>query len=107
MVLPCLAITGAGRTFHQRGGFIAMLTINELVVILIIGLVAGWLAGKIIKGSGFGLIGDLVVGIIGAFIGGVLWKWLHLPMIVNFWVNAIVSATVGALILLFVLRLIK
>ena len=84
-----------------------MLTINDLVVILVIGLVAGWLAGRIMKGSGFGLIGDLVVGIIGSFIGNWLWKFAHFPIIVNFWVNAIVSATIGAVILLFVLRLIK
>ena len=84
-----------------------MLTINQLVVILVIGLIAGWLAGRIMKGSGYGLIGDLVIGIIGGFIGTWLWGVLHLPVIVNFWVNAIVSSTVGAVILLFVLRLIK
>ena len=84
-----------------------MLSIQSLVVILIIGLIAGWLAGKIMKGSGLGLIGDLVVGIIGSFIGKWLCGVLHFPMIVNFWVNAIVSATVGAVILLFVLRLIR
>src|ERR1035441_4621658 len=80
---------------------------NSLIVILIVGLIAGWLAGQIMKGSGFGLIGDLIVGIIGAFIGTWLWGVLHLPMIANFWVSAIVIATVGALVLLFILRLIK
>jgi uncharacterized membrane protein YeaQ/YmgE (transglycosylase-associated protein family) len=84
-----------------------MLETNSLIVILIVGLIAGWLAGQIMKGSGFGLIGDLIVGIIGAFIGTWLWGVLHLPMIVNFWVSAIVIATVGALVLLFILRLIK
>lgn len=84
-----------------------MLETNSIIVILIVGLIAGWLAGQIMKGSGFGLIGDLIVGIIGAFIGTWLWGVLHLPMIANFWVSAIVIATVGALILLFILRLIK
>ena len=84
-----------------------MLETNSLIVILIVGLIAGWLAGQIMKGSGFGLIGDLIVGIIGAFIGTWLWGALHLPMIANFWVSAIVIATVGALVLLFILRLIK
>ena len=84
-----------------------MLSIQSLVVILVIGLIAGWLAGKIMKGSGYGLVGDLVVGIIGAFIGNWLWGVLHLPVIGNFWINAIVASTVGAVILLFVLRLIK
>jgi uncharacterized membrane protein YeaQ/YmgE (transglycosylase-associated protein family) len=84
-----------------------MLGTESLIVILVVGLIAGWLAGKIMKGSGFGIIGDLIVGIIGAFIGAWLWGVLHLPVIANFWINAIVTATVGAVILLFILRLIK
>jgi len=79
---------------------------ESLLVFLVVGLVAGWLAGKLV-GSGFGLIGDLIVGIIGAFIGGWLWRQFHLPTIGNFWINAIVTATVGAVILLFILRLIR
>jgi len=51
-------------------------------------------------------INQAFVGI-GAFIGGWLWGQLHLPMIGNFWINAIVTATVGAVILLFILRLIR
>ena len=84
-----------------------MLETNSLIVILIVGLIAGWLAGKIMRGSGFGIIGDIIVGIIGAFIGAWLWNVLHLPVIANFWVSAIVTATVGALVLLFLLRLIR
>ena len=84
-----------------------MMATNSLIVILIIGLIAGWLAGQIMKGSGFGIIGDLIVGIIGAFIGGWLWVTLHLPSIGPWWLTAIVSATIGACILLFILRLIK
>jgi uncharacterized membrane protein YeaQ/YmgE (transglycosylase-associated protein family) len=80
---------------------------QSLLVFLLVGLIAGWLAGKIMRGSGFGIIGDLIVGIIGAFIGGWLWGALHLPTIGNFWINAIVTATVGALVLLFLLRLIR
>ena len=45
---------------------------NSLLVILIVGVVAGWLAGQVVRGGGFGLIGDLVVGIIGAFNGDLL-----------------------------------
>src|SRR5262249_29766028 len=53
-----------------------------LLVTLVVGLIAGWLAGKIVRGSGFGLIGDLVIGVIGAFIGRWLWiSLLHLPLI--------------------------
>jgi uncharacterized membrane protein YeaQ/YmgE (transglycosylase-associated protein family) len=84
-----------------------MLEPQGLLVTLVIGLIAGWLAGQIMKGSGYGLIGDLVIGIIGAFIGSWLWHLLNLPSLGNIWVNNIVSATVGALVLLFVLRLIK
>lgn len=85
-----------------------MLATNSLIVILIVGLVAGWLAGQIMRGSGFGIIGDIVIGIIGAFIGTWVWGVLHLPTIGgNFWINAIVISTVGALVLLFILRLIR
>ena len=84
-----------------------MLGTNSIIVILVVGLVAGWLAGKIMRGSGFGIIGDIIIGIVGAFIGTWLWGLLHLPMIANFWVSAIVTATVGACVLLFVIGLIK
>jgi len=84
-----------------------MMATNSLIVILIIGLIAGWLAGQIMKGSGFGLIGDLIVGVIGAFIGGWLWATLNLPVLGPWWLTAIVSAVIGACILLFILRLIK
>lgn len=82
------------------------MAINSLIVLIIIGLIAGWLAGKIM-GGGFGLIGDIIVGIIGAFIGGWLWGVLHLPSLGPWWLTAIVSATIGACILLFIIRLIK
>jgi uncharacterized membrane protein YeaQ/YmgE (transglycosylase-associated protein family) len=84
-----------------------MLGTNSLIVILVVGLIAGWLAGQIMKGSGYGIIGDIIVGIVGAFIGSWLWGALHLPVLGGFWINAIVISTVGALVLLFILRLIK
>jgi uncharacterized membrane protein YeaQ/YmgE (transglycosylase-associated protein family) len=83
-----------------------MLETNSIIVILIIGLIAGWLAGKIM-GGGFGIIGDIIIGVIGAFIGGWLWGFLHLPALGPWWLTAIVSAVIGACILLFLLRLIK
>ena len=49
---------------------------TEIIIFILIGLVAGWLAGKIMKGKGFGLIGDIIIGIIGAFIGGFLFSLL-------------------------------
>ena len=78
-----------------------------LLISLVIGVIAGWLAGKIMKGSGYGLIGDIIVGLIGGVIGGWLWGQLHLPLIGPPFISAIITATVGALLLLFVLRLIR
>ena len=72
---------------------------------LIIGIIAGWLAGKIVKGRGFGLIGDLVVGVIGSFIGGYLFKVLHFSAYGT--VGEIIMATIGAIVLLWIMRLFK
>jgi uncharacterized membrane protein YeaQ/YmgE (transglycosylase-associated protein family) len=76
------------------------------VVILLVGVIAGWLAGQIVRGNGFGLVGDLVVGIIGAFIGGWLLPRLgiHLGVGIS---AAIFDATVGAIVLLLVVRLVR
>jgi uncharacterized membrane protein YeaQ/YmgE (transglycosylase-associated protein family) len=97
----------AGVRAIQGREIVVMFETNSLIVILVIGLIAGWLAGQIMKGGGFGIIGDIIVGIVGAFIGRWLFTWLHVPVIGNFWVNAILTATIGAVVLLFVIRLIK
>jgi uncharacterized membrane protein YeaQ/YmgE (transglycosylase-associated protein family) len=78
----------------------------EFVWFIIVGLVAGWLAGVIMKGGGFGVIGDIIFGIIGALIGG----WLFSTMGVSTGgglLGAIIVALIGAIILIFLLRLIK
>lgn len=80
--------------------------IEALVLILVIGAVAGWLAGQIVKGYGYGLVGNIVIGIIGAVIGGYLLPRAGLSLGGGM-VGAIVSATIGAVILLFLIRLIK
>ncbi len=77
---------------------------QALIVWLIIGAVAGWLAGQVMSGGGFGLIGNIIVGIVGAIVAG----WL-LP---NFWafpglIGAIIHAAIGAIIVLFVIGLVK
>ncbi len=79
---------------------------ESLLIFLIIGALAGWLGGIIVKGYGLGLIGDMVVGIIGAFIGGWLLPKLHLFHGTGF-VMELVSATIGAVILLLLLRVIR
>lgn len=71
---------------------------------LIIGIVAGWLAGKIVNGGGFGLIGDLIVGVIGAYIGGFLFRQFGFAGEGS--LVQLITATVGALILIAVLRFI-
>lgn len=72
---------------------------------LVIGIIAGWLAGNIMKGGGFGLIGDLVVGVVGSFIGGYLFGYLGLGNAYGTF-GEIGMATVGAIVLLGVIRLI-
>ena len=79
---------------------------QSLIILLIIGAIAGWLAGIIVKGYGFGLIGNIVVGVIGAFIGNWLFPSLGLWDIPGI-VGVIVSATLGAIILLVIIGLIR
>ena len=79
---------------------------QSILVWLVVGLIAGWLAGVVMKGGGFGLVGDIVVGIIGAFIGGLLLPRLGLGLPAGF-LGSIVVAFVGAVILLLVLRLVS
>ena len=76
---------------------------ETLLIILLVGLVAGWLAGQIVQGTGFGLIADIAIGIVGAFIGSWLLPRLGIHLGSGI-VPAIISATVGALLLLVILR---
>jgi uncharacterized membrane protein YeaQ/YmgE (transglycosylase-associated protein family) len=78
----------------------------SLLWFLIIGLVAGWLAGMLVKGGGFGLIGDLVVGVIGAVLGGWLFSTLGASAGGGL-IGSLVVATIGAVILLVIVRMIK
>src|SRR5713226_7085887 len=79
---------------------------ESLIVILLVGVLAGWLAGKIVYGTGLGLINDMVIGVIGAFVG----EWLipqlgiHLRPGIG---GAIINATVGAILILLILRLVR
>jgi uncharacterized membrane protein YeaQ/YmgE (transglycosylase-associated protein family) len=77
----------------------------DFVWFIIIGIVAGWLAGKIMRGGGFGLLGDLVIGVIGALLGGFIFGQLGISA--GGLIGSLVTATVGAIILLFLIRLIK
>jgi uncharacterized membrane protein YeaQ/YmgE (transglycosylase-associated protein family) len=79
---------------------------QDLFVIVFIGIVAGWLAGLIMRGAGFGVVGDLIIGIAGAFVGSWLLPQLH----VHFgdgMVAAVLNATIGAVLLLFVIAILR
>lgn len=82
------------------------MAIETLIIWLVIGAIAGWLAGQIMRGGGFGLVGDIVVGIVGAIVGG----WL-LPRIGVFvlggMLGEILNAVIGACVVLFIARLFK
>jgi uncharacterized membrane protein YeaQ/YmgE (transglycosylase-associated protein family) len=82
------------------------MNLTALLVILIIGAIAGWLAGAIMKGGGFGLGGNIVVGIVGAFVGNWLFALLGVTLAGGV-LGSIITATIGACVLLFVIRLIK
>src|SRR5262245_45615636 len=86
-----------GWTMHISG--------ESLLVTLLVGLVAGWLAAKIVQGSGFGLIGDIAVGIVGALIGSWLMPRLGI-LVASGMVSAIIVATIGAVLLLAIVRLV-
>src|SRR6201986_1651745 len=79
---------------------------QSLLVIILVGIVAGYLAGRVMEGGGFGLIGDLLVGLIGAFIGDWLLPRLGIHLGVGI-VAFIVNAFIGAVVLLLILRLLN
>ena len=79
---------------------------HGIIVWLIIGAIAGWLAGKIVRGGGYGLIGDIIVGIIGAVIAGYLFPYLNIHIATGI-IGSIIDAFIGAVILLVILRLVR
>jgi uncharacterized membrane protein YeaQ/YmgE (transglycosylase-associated protein family) len=78
----------------------------SLIAALIIGAIAGWLAGKIVHGAGFGLIGNIVIGIIGALVASFLLPALGVSLGVG-WVRDIGNATIGAVVVLVILSLVR
>jgi uncharacterized membrane protein YeaQ/YmgE (transglycosylase-associated protein family) len=76
------------------------------LVILFVGIVAGWLAGQIVRGGGFGLIGDLIVGVIGAFVSSLLFPRLGVHLGTGI-VSEIIYSAIGAIVLLLIVRLIS
>jgi len=84
-----------------------MILSNEgIIVILFVGLIAGWLAGKIVRGTGFGIIGDILVGIAGALIAALLFPKLGIHIGTGI-VSEIIYSAIGAIILLLIVRLVR
>lgn len=86
------------------GGF--ALGIESLLIMLLIGAIAGWLAGQIVSGFGYGLLGNIIVGVVGAFVAGAILPRVGFGMGGGI-LAAIVHSTIGAVILLFLIKLIK
>ncbi|HLZ02081.1 MAG TPA: GlsB/YeaQ/YmgE family stress response membrane protein [Bradyrhizobium sp.] len=83
-----------------------VLSNESLIVILFVGLIAGWLAGKIVRGTGFGIIGDLLVGIAGALVASLLFPKIGIRLGTGL-VSEIIYSAIGAIILLLVVRLLR
>ena len=82
------------------------MSVESLLIILLIGAIAGWLAGQIVQGTGFGLVGDIIIGILGAFIASWLFPRLGIHLGAGI-VASIVAATIGAVLLLVIVRLVR
>ena len=83
-----------------------VLSNESIIVILFVGLVAGWLAGKIVRGTGFGIIGDILIGIAGALIASLLFPRLGIHLGSGL-VSEIIYSAIGAVILLLIVRLLR
>ena len=79
---------------------------ESLLVIIVVGLIAGWLAGHIVRGTGFGLIADIFIGIVGALIASWLFPRLGIHLGAGI-IARIIAATIGAILLLIVLRVVR
>ena len=88
------------------GGEDIVVGIDSIIIMLIVGAIAGWLAGQIVRGFGFGVLWNIIIGIVGAFIGVWLFRQLGFLPFSGF-VGSIVNATIGAFILLVIVGFIK
>jgi uncharacterized membrane protein YeaQ/YmgE (transglycosylase-associated protein family) len=79
--------------------------IQSLIIVLLVGALAGWLAGNIMKGVGFGLIGNIVVGVIGAALGGFIFSLVGISAYGL--IGSLITATAGAVALLYLISLVK
>ena len=82
------------------------LSTESILVILLVGIVAGWLAGKIVRGTGFGIIGDILVGVAGALVASLLFPKLGIRLGSGL-ISEIIYSAIGAVLLLLVVRLVR
>jgi uncharacterized membrane protein YeaQ/YmgE (transglycosylase-associated protein family) len=82
------------------------MTLETILIWCVIGLIAGWLASAVV-GGGYGLIGDIIIGVVGAFLGGIVFRALHIGAPFGGLAGTIFVAFIGAVLLLLVLRLIR
>jgi uncharacterized membrane protein YeaQ/YmgE (transglycosylase-associated protein family) len=90
---------------NQREGHMPV-TLEGLIILVLVGLVAGFLAGLVVKGGGFGFVGNVIIGIIGAFVGSFLFGYLGISIAPGI-IGTIITAAIGAIIVLFVIGLIR
>jgi uncharacterized membrane protein YeaQ/YmgE (transglycosylase-associated protein family) len=91
---------------RETGDFFMHVSNEGILVILFVGLVAGWLAGKIVRGTGFGIIGDILVGIAGALVASFLFPKLGIHLGTGL-ISEIIYSAIGAVLLLLVVRLVR
>lgn len=77
----------------------------DIIFFLLIGLLAGWISGSLVRGRGFGILGDIVIGVIGALIGGYLFRALSITA--YGFLGSLIMATLGAVVFLLLIRLVK
>jgi uncharacterized membrane protein YeaQ/YmgE (transglycosylase-associated protein family) len=82
------------------------MSVETILLWVVVGLIAGWLASAVV-GGGFGVIGDIVVGVVGAFLGGIVFRALHIGTPFHGLAGTIFVAFIGAVVLLLILRLIR
>ena len=98
--------TRAGDRTRPEGEISCTYPRKALSFILFVGLVAGWLAGKIVRGTGFGIIGDILVGIAGALVASLLFPRLGFHLGTGL-VSEIIYSAIGAIVLLLIVRLLR
>jgi uncharacterized membrane protein YeaQ/YmgE (transglycosylase-associated protein family) len=103
---PLVAVQNCARTHSGAEGEDIVVGIESIIIMLIVGAIAGWLAGQIVRGFGFGLLWNIIIGIVGAFIGVWLLRQLGFMPFAGF-IGSIVNATIGAVILLVIVGLIR